>query len=195
MEKANTSYVSAAKPKIAGGIYRAPIGTTLPTDAVTELDKAFENLGYVSDDGITNGTDKDTDTEKAWGGATVNEIDNGDTDTFQYKLLETLNVAAMKDAFGDDNVAGTLETGITVKKNSKEKTFHSYVIDMILKGGVLKRVVIPKARMTDIDDIVYATSESTGYNLTITAEEDEDENTHYEYLKKPTASVTPTEGK
>ena len=43
----NTKHVSAGKPKIGGAIYRAPLGTTLPTDAKTELDAAFKELAHM----------------------------------------------------------------------------------------------------------------------------------------------------
>ena len=33
----NVANVSTAKPKVGGAIYSAPLGTTLPTDAITEL--------------------------------------------------------------------------------------------------------------------------------------------------------------
>ena len=34
----NVANVSTAKPKVGGGaVYSAPLGTTLPTDAITEL--------------------------------------------------------------------------------------------------------------------------------------------------------------
>lgn len=46
--------VTAAKPKIGGAVFRAPLGTTLPTDTSSALDAAFMCLGYVSEDGVTN---------------------------------------------------------------------------------------------------------------------------------------------
>ena len=45
---ADAKNVTAAKPKVGGAVWRAPLGTTLPTDAKTALDKAFKSLGYIS---------------------------------------------------------------------------------------------------------------------------------------------------
>ena len=51
---ANKDNVSAGKPKIGGAVFVAPAGTKMPKTAIEELDKAFKNLGYVSEDGIKN---------------------------------------------------------------------------------------------------------------------------------------------
>ena len=68
---ADAKNTTAAKPKIGGAISRAPLGTELPTDTEAALNKAFKNLGYLSQDGLVNSNSPSNSTVVAWGGDTV----------------------------------------------------------------------------------------------------------------------------
>ena len=184
MSKNNAKNVTTGKPKVGGAVFRAPLGTAIPGDAVSDLDQAFKNLGYISEDGVTNSNSAETDSVKAWGGDTVLEFEKERPDTFEFTMIEGLNVEVLKMIYGEDNVAGDISTGITIKANSKEREEAVYVIDMILRDNVAKRVVIPNGKITKTGEIKYADSKALGYQVTVSALPNTDGNTHIEYMKK-----------
>ena len=184
----NASNVTAGKPAIGGAIYVAPKGSTLPTDATTALDGAFECLGYVSDSGLTNSTDLETTDIKAWGGDTVLNIQTSKSDSFGFTLLEVLNETVLKFVYGSENVSGSLDTGLTVTMNNADVEEVAIVINMILRDNTSKRIVIPDCKISELGDIAYTDSEAVGYETTVKCMPDESGNYHYEYLLKSNVS-------
>ncbi|MCC9746739.1 phage tail protein, partial [Streptococcus agalactiae] len=89
---ANSSNVTTAKPKIGGAIYTAPLGTELPKDTASELNKAFKSLGYISEDGLSNEDKRESEEIQAWGGDVVESAQKSKADKFTYALIEALNI-------------------------------------------------------------------------------------------------------
>lgn len=180
---ATATNVSVGKPKVAGAIYVAPAGTTLPADASTSLAAAFVSLGYISDAGVVNGENNETTSIKAWGGDTVLSALTGREDTWKMTFIEALNLDLLKEIYGSANVTGTLSTGIKVSAKANERDSKVWVIEMIMTNGVLKRVVIPSGKITELGDVTYADGEAIGYEVTILAQPDSTGVTHYEHIK------------
>lgn len=188
---ANTNVVtnvSAGAPKADGAIFRAPIGTTLPTDATTALDAAFEALGFVSEEGLVNSKTLETETIKDWGGRDVLTVQSGRSDTYKLTLIEILNLAVLKTVYGDDNVSGTLAGGITVRGNVAELESAVYVIEIALRDGAKKRVVIPNGKLSEMGDVTYVRNGVVGYPITINANTGgfaNDDDNYKEYIVRP----------
>lgn len=178
-------YVSASKPKKAGAVYIAPLGSTLPTDATTALDAAFKSLGYVSEDGITNNNSASVTTTRAFGGDIVLTGQEEKPDEWGFTLIEALNVEVLKAVYGDSNVTGTLSTGITVKANADEPVAHCFVVEILMRDGAYKRTVLPNAKVTEVGEITYNDTDPVGYETTVAAFPDTAGQTHYEYIIKP----------
>lgn len=181
--------VSAGKPKVSGAVYRAALGSTLPTDATTSLDAAFKELGYVSEDGVSNNNSPSSDNVKAWGGATVLVLQNEKTDEWTLTLIEALNENVLKTIYGDSKVTVN-GTAITVQATADQLADACYVIEMSLKGGALKRVVIPDGAISEVGEVVYKDDDPIGYEITINALPNSSGVTHYEYIKLGSSSST-----
>lgn len=179
------SNVSAATPGISGAIYRAPIGTTLPQDATSPISSPYVELGYISEDGLVNTNSPESENIKDWGGTDVLNVMTEKTDEFQYTLIEVLNENVLKAVYGSDNVSGTLETGITITANASEQEEAVWVVDMVMRNGVLKRLVIPNGKISELGDITYKRDEAVGFEITLVGLADSDGNTHYEYIEEP----------
>lgn len=182
---ANTaSNVSTGKPRVAGAIFVASVGATLPTDASGILaENEFAGLGYVSEEGVVNSTSPETSETIAWGGDVVLTVTTSKSDTYAFTLIESLNIDVLKTVYGDSNVSGTIATGITVKHNNADVPEKAFVIDMILRDGNLKRIVIPKGKVSEVGDVTYTDGDAIGYETTISAMPDGEGNTAYEYIQ------------
>ena len=193
----NASNVTFGKPKISGAIFTAPLNTALPTSASAELNEAFKCLGYVSDDGVKNSNGPSSNSIKAWGGDKALNLETEKPDNWKVKFIEALNIEVLKAVYGDDNVSGTLQTGITVRANSIPREPHAWVIDMLMAKGVMRRIVIPNGTITAIEEIEYKDENAVGYDCTISAapgNEDFGYDTHKEYITAPAAQTSAAQG-
>ena len=186
MSENNALNVNAGKPKIGGAVFRAPVGTALPTTTTEELNSAFENLGFISEDGVVNSNTPSTTSIKEWGGAVVLDIMTEKPDTFKMAFIESTNLNVLKTIYGDSNVSGDLSTGVTVNVKPEDAPQQSLVIDMVLQNGA-KRQVLPICKLTSLSDITYAGGDAVKYEVTFSCYPDSSGATHHEYIK-----VTPT---
>lgn len=193
MATTNTvSYVTAGKPKATGAVYCAPLGSTIPTDPKTALSADYKCLGFVSDDGITNTGNMESENIKAWGGQNVLTTSSSSDDTFKFKLIETLNKDVLKFIYGDTNVSGDLTTGdgIAVGVNGYSQDDNIVVIEMIMRNNTAKRIVIPSATISEVGEIVYKDNEAVGYDITLACAADASGKTHYEYTYRTPGGQT-----
>lgn len=173
--------VSFGKPKATGAIFIAPAGTAVPTDATTALDAAFQNMGYASQDGLVNTVNASTEGINAWGGDLVLVGQSEFSEMFTVNLIET-NAETLKLYYGEDNVT-VAGDDITITQNKEQLPEVVAVFELVMTGGRIKRIVVPKARITDRSgEVSYQDGEAIMYPAVFTAFPDSAGNTHTEYI-------------
>ena len=161
--------VSVGKPLAAGGVWIAPLGTALPTDATTALAPAFMNAGFISDNGLENDASIKSTEINDWSGEAILTIITKYSETYGLTFIET-NSTTLKARFGDENVTIDGSSGLaTVTHKKPSDVGLVYVFELALTGNRVKRIVVPNATISDLDKQKNTASDPLGYGVTLSA--------------------------
>lgn len=151
---------------VNGDVYVGAVGSTAPTNVATALAAAWQVLGLLSEDGLTESREEDSTDHFAWGGILVR--------TRRSKHKRTFKVAALEDnytVFGLVNpgssqppVSGGVFTRSIYVPTADPRAFVFHNVD----GSNIRRIYIPRGEVTEVGDIVSSDSEMTMRELTIT---------------------------
>lgn len=185
----NTANVSVGKGVKGGYFFTAPAGTALPTDYTTALPETFVNVGYLSDEGITNSMDADSETFQDLNGDDVATSNSGITRTVGLQFIE-VNERSLKEVYGQDNVTVTPGTGgasgtIAVQHNNTDMPHRVGVAELVLRDGRRWRRVYADMQVIEWDDMTYVSSELVMLPVTYTLNADGTGNYIYDYIEQP----------
>lgn len=191
---ATTSNVLVGVPdKASGGVYmsEAPIAVdAYPIDDfVTALPAGLDPSGFISEDGVTESNENDTEKIKAWGGDTVRVVQSEHTITYTLTFLES-SPHILRAVYGAENVVET-DGIITVRLNANTLEHRSWVFEM--KDGDRRiRIFVPDGQITSRGEITYTHTGAIQYEVTIEAFADANGDKAIKVLDAPvTAPVTP----
>lgn len=171
---------------ITGGVFFAPLGSTLPTDSNDPLDESFTSVGYISEDGITETPEVDTTEIKAMqNGDTVRTIQTEHSVSYGFTMLET-NDASMTLYYGNYDDGAFVIDGRQMEQ-------YAVVIETFDRGQVRRRL-LPVAQVTDRGEVALTNDEATGYEVTITAYPDETGAKVYGFAPVAADGYAPGEG-
>lgn len=145
-------------------VYVAPVGSTAPTDTTTALDAAFEAVGLLSEDGMTETREDEVTDHYAWGGILVRTTRSKHKRSFTVAVLEDTPVVF--DLVNPGSTAATL-TGTTTRTVKVPQPDPRMFVLQFVDGDITKRRVIPRAEVTEVGDTVYSDAEMAMYELTI----------------------------
>lgn len=156
---------------VTGAVYSGPTDTTAPTGTATAV-TGFDDLGFVSEDGITVSFPESGDAEpiKAWqNGATVRTVrsTSDDVPTISLTLIET-KLEVIETVFGV-TVTQTATEGSFELDTSTTREPRSFVVDVI-DGDELIRVYVPRGVVSAVGDLSLTSTTAIGYEVTIDCE-------------------------
>lgn len=159
---------------VTGAVHVAPEGTAIPTDTTTALNAAFDDVGYISDAGVTQSIGETITNLKAWqNGDVVRKIQTEHDVTYQFTMIETSDVT-LNEYYGNYAAGAFQITGDQLPRRR-------WVLEVV-DGDDDLRIVIPEGQITERGDIVYQNGDAVGYQVTISCFPDDDGVKAYGYV-------------
>lgn len=141
-----------------GAVAVAPVGTTAPTDARTALGNAWDDGGYIDENGISVTVTRSTTPIRDWSKGVVRNLLTEFGGSLTCNFLQVDQFAAER-MFGEDNVTVTAATstkGETIKVAIGQELPPIEAWCFSMKDGDARvRVYIPRGQMTDVSQMDF----------------------------------------
>jgi hypothetical protein len=150
---------------VTGHLYKAPVGTTMPTDVTTELNAAFKELGY-TESGPSISADNTTERFTPWQSKVpVREQLTEQMITAAFTLWQR-NADTLKMAWGGGTVTGTTTRVFTppAVPTVNEGAFVFEIVD----GAIIDRHLIERASILLNGEVSFAKNTVTGFPIQLT---------------------------
>lgn len=151
---------------VTGALYKAPIGSTAPSDATTALNAAYIDLGYISEDGVSESWDDSVDDVVAWQNATtVRSATTESSCSLSCTLIET-NGRVLEAFHRGSSVleqsAGVFDIAVKpIVADPSQWVLH------VVDGTKLIRISVENGEIVERGELMYQNGEPVGYPITI----------------------------
>lgn len=196
MALGNTKNVLAGIPDSAGGLWVKDLikdQKDYPKQDTVLKDAGWTHVGFISEDGVTEANERDTEKVKAWGGDTIRVLQNEHTQTFTFTFSELGNPEVLKLIYGDENVTVGSDGKVEIKQNSKVLPHKSFCIE-VLDGTKKIRKFIPDGQITETGELQMTHSAVMSVEATLEAFVDELGNKVYTTMTDTAAAADPGTG-
>ena len=181
MALGNTKNVLAGIPDVAGGLWVKDLiedPAQYPKAGADLKADGWTHVGFISEDGVTEANERDTEKVKAWGGDTVRVLQNDHTQTFAFSFFELGNPEVLKLIYGDENVTVGSDGKVEVKQNSKVLPHKSFMIQ-VLDGATKIDKFIPDGPIIETGELQMTHSAVMSVEVTVEAFVDKQGNKVY----------------
>lgn len=157
--------------RATGMAFRAPENTALPTTPSETLSADWEEIGAVSEDGITWGTGKDATPLKNWAKRIVRVIGSDESGSVKVPFIDT-TADTLKTIFGAGNVTETAATNdhgnvVAVTIEPGVSAPPAAYLFLMKDGDDLLMLGTTSGTITELDDVTFAPNDAITWNATI----------------------------
>lgn len=197
VQELNSALVTVGQPVDGGCCYVSfNGGGTVPTDATTKLSTltGFESAGELSENGFTETKSVSSNTFKGWHGTTLLITNDDETNTYKIEFVEVNRGTVAKLRYGENNVVVDSDGAVTsIADNGINDDEVAIVIDELESNGYLRRTVVKRAKVSNVDDVAHQKGSLMVYGFEFTVLEPTDGSAAIcIYRAKPTTSSTTT---
>lgn len=133
----------------------------------------FVGLGYIDEDGITEGVETESEDKTDMNGDVILSEIRSEKATWSFKFAEAVRPEVLKLIYGDANVTVDAQSGaITVHDKGASYVNKVLVREHVLSNGKRYRVIAPLAKITERGERTFKAGELVSFDTTWTLTKD-----------------------